>query len=233
MKKQIISVFSFMAIAFLLMGCLDQLMVRKDQNETILKPSSMSVSPKMDFEKISTVAIMPFFPGGGTDSSSIEDPQFAEQLGSSFVSELSTKQSQWKIIPQKDVLNSIIKNNLGRGYKNFQADYNTASGQMNSFVLTEETKNFLTNLASVLKVDAIIYGSYSLKNEVKMTQSIMGPMQVRVNNCNVSVALYYIKGHEMWWKATSNLYNTNKDNLVNEISKSLSSYVGKGTLVQL
>lgn len=208
-------------------GC-TEFLVKKDQSQQVYQPSSAAVSPKMDFEKITSVAIFPFFPSGN-----IEDPDAAERLGTNFESELITRQSQWKIYTHRDVLTAIAKHNLGRGYKNFQADVNTARGQSGSFILTEETKSFLKKLASAMKVNAIIYGNYNVNSNRQMVQSLFGPVQQLITNTEVSVALYFVPTDEIWWKATDKQVGNDRESLISSASKSLSTFVGKGTLQQL
>jgi len=101
-------------------------------------------------------------------------------------------------------------------------------------MLTQETKSFLRKLSSVMKVDAFIFGSYNLLYGTQLVQiPIIGPRQQSFTSCNVSVALFYAKDEELWWKATDNKKASDKNKLISSIAKSLASYVGKGTLQQL
>jgi hypothetical protein len=220
---------------------------QSDESERIVTPSSAAVSPNMDFNKIISVAVFPLFPGGGQqmqmyspgigmmeEMRSVEDPEFAEQVVQTFSSELIAKQSQWKIRSHKDTIDAIFKHDLGRGYKNFQADYNTAHGQMSAFVITGESKKFLRKLSAVMNVDAFIFGSYGLVYGTKMVQvPLLGLQKRQAVQCNVNVALFHCKDEAIWWRATDNKNSTDKTKLISSIAKSLASYVGKGTLQQL
>ncbi len=107
----------FVLSAFLcvgLYGCdpamLDSLLKKTDTSEKILAPSSADVSPDMDFTKIGSVAVFPLFPSGGVGNAQLqyfEDPAFADQICETFTSELTQKQSQWKIYGQRDTLAAI------------------------------------------------------------------------------------------------------------------------------
>ena len=224
----------------LLSSCLDLMgALKSNESEEIQTPSNADVSPKMDFNRIGAIAVFPIFPGGaptqvayGT-TNSIQDQAFAEQVSHTFASELTAKQSQWKVHGYKDVVDAISKHDLGRGYKNFQADYNTSSGQMHAFVLTGETKQFLSRLAAVMKVDAFVFGSYDLSYGQEYVQTILGVQVQKVYKSGVSTVLFYAKNQEMWWRATHRVTGRDKERLVSAISKSLAAHVGKGTLRQL
>jgi hypothetical protein len=213
---------------------LDKFVKKSDQSEKILPPSSADVSPNMDFNKIGSVAVFPLFPGGGPIApglQSFEDPAYAEQVVQAFSGELTAKQSQWEIRGPGDVLDSINKAQLGRGYKNLQADYNTTSGQLAAF--TQETRRFLSSLASAMKVDAFLFGSYDMASGIQLVRTPLGPVNREVTQSSVNVALFYTKDQVIWWRATSEMAATDRAKLVNNIAKSLASYVGKGTLRQL
>jgi len=221
-----------------LFGCdpamLNSFLKKSDQSEKILRPSSAEVSPNMDFNKIRSVAVFPLFPGGGTlgpGLQSYEDPAFAESVVQAFSAELTAKQSQWQIRSPGDVLAAINKARLGRGYKNLQADYNTTNGQLAAF--TKETKRFLSDLATAMKVDAFVFGSYDVASGTKLVRTPLGSMSREVTQTSVSVVLFYTKGQVIWWRATSKIASGDRTKLVANISKSLASYVGKGTLRQL
>jgi hypothetical protein len=215
---------------------------QSEEREMILTPTSAAVSPKMDFNKITAVAVFPLFPGGQMQMGSmgwqmgrsVDDPKFAEQIWQAFCSELTAKQSQWKIYSYKEVVETIFKNNLGRGYKNLQADFNTLLGQqMRTFMLTKESKYFLRKLSSVMKVDAFIFGSYNLAYGTKYVSGLLGPQKRQILQCLVNVALFQTNSEEIWWKASDQKTSNDKNKLVSSISKSLASYVGKGTLQRL
>ena len=233
-------------LVIVLFACALPMLQKSDDSEMILTPSSSAVSPSMDFNKISAVAVFPLFPGIGgatwsgtqmpysTSSESIEDPAFAEQVCQSFCSELTVKQSQWKIYSYQEVVETIFKKDLGRGYKNFQADFNTASGQMQAFLLTQESKKFLKQLASEMKVDAFIFGSYNLNYGSTIVQNpFFGAQLQKTFQCSVNVVLYQTNKEQIWWRASDNKKSNDKNRLISSISKSLASYVGKGTLQRL
>lgn len=224
-------------LCLILSGCnLDSLIIKKDsQPEKILAPTSADVSPNMDFNKIGSIAVFPLFPGSGVIGEglqSYEDPKFAESVVQALSAELTAKQSQWKIRTPEDVLRTISKKSLGRGYKNLQADYNTSSGQLASF--TAETQRFLKSLASAMKVDGFIFGNYQVASGSMRVKNAWGVVtQQTITRSKVNVALYYAKGKSIWWRATSDIRGTSSGAVANNIAKSLASHVGKGTLRQL
>lgn len=231
-----------------LFACAMPMLQKSDEGEMILTPSRASVSPSMDFDKIRAAAVFPLFPGTGMASwsgvstpyftpsggESIEDPAFAEQVCQALSSELMVKQSQWKIYSYNEVVEKIFKKDLGRGYKNFQADFNTASGQMQAFILTQESKRFLKELAAEMKVDAFIFGSYNLSYGTTIVQvPLLGARAQKTYQCSVNIVLYQTNKEQIWWQATDNKRSNDKNKLISSISKSLASYVGKGTLQRL
>lgn len=223
------------AFFIVLTGCnLDSFMKKDTQSEKILAPTSADVSPNMDFNKITSVAVFPLFPGSGVIGpglQSYEDPKFAESVVQALSAELNAKQSQWKIRSPGDVLKTINKKSLGRGYKNLQADYNTSNGQLATF--TAETQRFLKSLASAMKVDAFIFGNYQVGTGSVMVKTIFGVQKQNVTRSRVNIALYYTKDKALWWRATSDIQATSSAAVANNIAKSLASHVGKGTLRQL
>jgi len=223
-------------ICMVLAGCnLDELMKTDAKSEKILPPTSADVSPNMDFNKIRSVAVFPLFPGSGVIGKglqSYEDPKYAESVVQALSAELSAKQSQWKIRSPGDVLSTINKKSLGRGYKNLQADYNTSSGQLATF--TAETQRFLTSLASAMKVDAFIFGNYKVASGTAMVKNSWGLVEKQtITASRVNVALFYVKGKTIWWRASSDMQGTSSDAVASNTAKSLASHVGKGTLRQL
>jgi len=227
--------------ALLLSSCLDLMgTLKSDESEEIQTPSSADVSPKMDFNKIHAVAVFPLFPGGGPTvmghraAQYIQDPAYGEEVAQGLSSELAAKQSQWKVHSYRDVTDAIARHDLARGYKNFQADFNTAHGQIQAFLLTAESKQFLVKLANVMKVDAFIFGSYDLSYQMQPVQTYLGTLaNKKVYHSGVSSVLYYARNQEIWWKASHRLTGSDRAKIVSVASKSLASYVGKGTLRQL
>jgi len=219
-----------------LVGCnLDSLVKSDTQSEKILAPTSADVSPNMDFNKIRSIAVFPLFPGSGVIGEglqSYEDPKYAEAVVQALSAELNVKQSQWKIHSPTDVLNTINKKSLGRGYKNLQADYNTSSGQLASF--TAQTQKFLKSLASAMKVDGFIFGNYKVASGTIRAKNSWGLVTKQtLIMSKVNIALYYAKEKSIWWRATSEIQGTSSKAVSSNIAKSLASHVGKGTLRQL
>lgn len=224
------------ALCLVLTGCnLDEFIKTDKQPEKILPPTSADVSPNMDFNKIRSVAVFPLFPGSGVIGNgmqSYEDPNFAQSVVQALSAELTAKQSQWKIRSPGDVLDTINRKSLGRGYKNLQADYNTSSGQLATF--TSQTQRFLRSLASAMKVDAFIFGNYKVASgPVRVTNAFGLVTQENITLTRVNIALYYVKGKTIWWRATSDMRGYSSAAVANNVAKSLASHVGKGTLRQL
>ncbi len=234
-KKRIFYSFLVSLALISLAGCkaLEGLTKSSDQSEKILKPSSADVSPNMDFNKIRSIAVFPLFPGAGVigGMQGYDDPKYAQDVAQALTAELSTKQSQWKIRTPKEVLDTINKYALGRGYKNLQADYNTSSGQLTAF--TRQTQKFLATLAKKMKVDGFIFGNYVVVSQPTIVQTIFGPQKRHVVVSEVNVALFYARDKAVWWRATSRIKGPDTTTVVNNIAKSLAAYVGKGTLRQL
>ena len=225
-------------LSMALTGCkLDDLVkpTVTERHEKILKPTSADVSPNMDFNKIRSIAVFPLFPGSGNIGEGLqgyEDPKFAELVVQAVSSELAARQSQWKVLSPRDVLTTINKKSLGRGYKNLQADYNTSSGKLGSF--TAQTQRFLESLASAMKVDGFVFGNYQVASGSFIAKNQWGiSMKQNIVWAKVNVALYYAKSKSLWWRATSSIKGPSSDAVASNIAKSLASHVGKGTLRQL
>ncbi|RMF87463.1 MAG: hypothetical protein D6739_01625, partial [Nitrospirae bacterium] len=60
-----------------------------------------------------------------------------------------------------------------------------------------------------------------------------GPMNRHIAKGSVDVALFQNQSQSVWWRATSEMAGSSKDEIGSGISKSLASYVGKGTLRRL
>jgi hypothetical protein len=214
-------------LALGLVGCVDFTGGRRG-NPNITPPDA-SRSPNMDFTKIASVGIFPLFPSG----QSVENEQFAESLISTLTGEIQQRQSQWKILSYKDILTAINTGNLGTGYKNLQADYNTFGGPGGQLILSPATREFLKDLRTKSGADAFLIGSYTLGAHQEVQQNIVfGPVLVKSDMCTVRVSLFYAKDEQNWWMASINRYGK-ADAIVNEIAQSLASYMGKGTLRQL
>lgn len=192
-------------------------------------PPEASVSPKMDFGKVRTVAIFPVFPCG-----QISEQQFAEQLVGELTGEIQRRQAQWSAISYRDVISLISKNGLGTGYKNIQADFNTYSGTGGPVVFSAASQEFLRQLASVSGAQAFVIGSYDLGNKQQFVPGnvLVRPHVETVESCTVRLSLYYADGDENWWTATITRSGARKA-IIGEIARSLAEYLGKGTLRQL
>ncbi len=84
-----------------------------------------------------------------------------------------------------------------------------------------------------MKVDAFVFGSYNLASGTTVVRTPLGLMNRQVSQSSVNVALFEAKKQVIWWRATSKMTAANKEKLSSGISKSLASYVGKGTLRRL
>ena len=138
-RKRSIAVFLICGSLIFLSGCLE-MMSRQSTSVEISKPDIAYVSPNFDFIQISALGIFPIFP------SEIENANFADAFSRALTAELQTRQSQWHIIPASELVGEINQKNLGRGYKNLQADMNTFAGGTGFGAMTQETRNFLKDL---------------------------------------------------------------------------------------
>ncbi|MBN8645572.1 MAG: hypothetical protein J0L61_10090 [Planctomycetes bacterium] len=196
-------------------------------SERITAPQA-SRSPKMDFDRIGTIAVFPLFPAGQVD-----EPEFAEGLVASLTEQVARHQSQWKIQSYRETLGFISQADLGAGYKNLQADFNTFGGPGGQIVMSPATREFMRRLASVSGADAFIIGSYNLGVQARQTQNPFTGAAVRyVDACEVRLSVYYAPDDENWWTAAVTRAGS-RDFIRQEISSSLGAYLGKGTLRQL
>lgn len=190
-------------------------------------PNAASQSPNMDFAKIGSLGVFPLFvaPRG------VEDEQFSEQMIGALTNEVQTRQSQWKIFGYREVLGFINQGNLGQGYKNLQADYNTFSpGGM--FVFSPPTREFLRQMQSTANVDAFLFGSYTIQQKEVVEQTILGPARKAVWECHLTLSLWHAKDQQTWWTAEHGLAGS-RDQVVAQMARTMAAYVGKGTLRQL
>ncbi len=203
--------------------------------ETIEAPKATR-SPDMDFTKITAIGIFPLFPGGDE-----ENDEFAESLVNSLTGEVQQRQGQWKITGYHDLLEVVNKNDLGTGYKNLQADFNTPAGPSNtSFMLSGGTKQFLTDLQKASSAQAFLIGSYVIGQKQVMEDQGGGMLStapakqvpVMKRTCTVHVALFYVPDQKVWWNAVIERAGEPGD-VVDSIAKSLGSNLGKGKLQQL
>jgi hypothetical protein len=184
----------------------------------------------MDFTKIRSIGLFPLFPGGD----SVEDQEVAEALINAINGEVQTRQAQWRTLSYRDLLSTIQQSNLGTGYKNLQADYNTFAGPAGQVVLSPQTKTFLKELARVTGADAFLIGSYSLSNEVRQVHPIWSsrPIHVRVEAITVRLSLYFAREEQWWWTASMKQAGKRAD-ILGTLSQTMGAHVGKGTLRQL
>ncbi len=191
-------------------------------------PPVGSRSPKMDFTRIDTIAVFPLFPSG-----QVSEEQFAEHLVSGLTAELILRQPAWKTRSYMEVLDQINKGNLGTGYKNLQADFNThGSGMQPLAMRSPETNEFLKQLAARCGAQAFIIGSYDLGVTHDYISTPVGMIRDSKELCTVRLSLFFVDGGENWWTATITRVG-NRDAMIKEISQSLGQYVGQGTLRQL
>lgn len=184
--------------------------------------------PDMNFDKIRVVAVLPVFP------ENVEDQIFSGALGMQLESALVTRQSQWKLIGAREVLQIINKNDLGRGYKNLQADMNVPASGMGQIAYSPGTNEFVRNLKRATGADAFIVGTYNFSQPVfggvvgQILSSVLPP-----GTC-VKVSLLYANGTsaENWWSAIIKRKRIN-DQVLQEMAASVAANIGKGTLLQL
>jgi hypothetical protein len=192
---------------------------------TQIAPPVALVSPSMDFAKIKGVGIFPLFPAG------LEDQQLSESLISSFQGEVQGRQSQWKIVPYREMLQFVNSGNLGTGYKNLQADYNTYGAPGGQLVLTAQTKQFLKDLQKMAGTDAFLIGTYAVGQPEPVR--VLGGTMIRLRpSVTVRMSLYYAPAERPWWTASVKRVG-DFDRIAIDIAQSLAANLGKGTLAQL
>lgn len=202
-------------------------MFGSSSTERITAPSA-STSPKMDFEKIRTIAVFPLFPAGQVD-----EQQFAESLVAELTAEVAKRQSQWTIQSYRETLGFINAGDLGSGYKNLQADYNTFGGPGGQMVVSPATREFLGRLSEVSGADAFIIGSYNLgTSQTYDSNPFTGTLIRYVDSCEVRLSVYYVREDENWWTASVTRAG-DRGKIIASIAQSLGAYMGKGTLRQL
>lgn len=195
---------------------------------TRITAPNASTSPKMDFGKIRTIAVFPLFPAGQVD-----EQQFAESLVAELTAEVAKRQSQWTIQSYRETLGFISAGDLGSGYKNLQADYNTFGGPGGQMVVSPATREFLRRLSEVSGADAFIIGSYNLgTSQTYDTNPFTGTRVSYVEACEVRLSVYYVREDENWWTA-SVTRGGDRNKIIEGIAQSLGAYMGKGTLRQL
>ncbi len=194
---------------------------------TIPEPDEAFQSPNMNFSEIATVGIFPFFPTGN------ENEQLGDTLSTTFVGEVQTRQGNaWKIHSHRDMFQFINEANLGKGYKQLQADHNSSgTGQL---VLTPATKEFLRALQAKCGADAFLIGSYTMGSQPhKQMNYVTGQYEiVQIPAYSVRVALYSVKGDQYWWSAKITRAGR-MEWAVKVAAESLAANIGKGTLRNL
>ncbi len=186
------------------------------------------MDPDMNFDKIRTVAVLPVFPENA------EDQIFSGAFGSQLESALVTRQSQWKLVGSREVLQIINKNDLGRGYKNLQADMNVPSSGMGQVAYSPGTNQFVRDLKRATGADAFIVGTYNFSQP--LFGGVVGSLlsSLTPSGTCVKVSLLYANGAsvENWWSATLKRRKIN-DQVIQEMAASIAANIGKGTLLQL
>jgi hypothetical protein len=224
--KRVVSIFAVCLSFIFCLSCID-MMARQDTSVEIDKPDQCYVSPNMDFNSINGLGMFPIFP------SDIENPAFADAFSRALTAELQGRQSQWKIIPASDLVAQINQKDLGRGYKNLQADMNTFSGTTGFGAMTQETTKFLKDLDKLTGANSYLLGVYAIGRQKGVQQSLLGPVQVNYTICKVKVILYQVNKGIMW-DATHTVQTTGPiENNADALAKSFAAYLGKGTLRQL
>lgn len=187
------------------------------------------LDPAMDFSKIHTVAVVPMFP------ESTEDQVFSGALGLQLESALVTRQSQWKIIGSKEMLQVINSQNLGTGYKNLQADMNVPGSAMGQVAYSPATNEFIKALKRSTGADAVLVGTYGFSQSVGGGGGLLGNLvNSALGGTKVKVSLLYMNGPsaENWWTALVTRRRIN-DQVIQEMAESIAANIGKGTLLQL
>jgi hypothetical protein len=185
----------------------------------------------MDFSQIHGVAILPLFPEG------TEDQVFSGAFGSKLESALTTRQSQWRFVSARETLQVINTRDLGRGYKNLQADFNASGTEMGQIVFAPATNVFIRELGRATKTNAFLVGTYSL--DQPLLGGTLGSLFSSIGNgtgsgTRVKISLLYANGSslESWWTAVVKRSKIN-DQTLQEMAESIAANIGKGTLRQL
>ncbi|MDP2647817.1 MAG: hypothetical protein Q8P35_01035 [Candidatus Yanofskybacteria bacterium] len=186
--------------------------------------------PEMNFDKIRVVAVLPMFP------QNVEDQVFSGAFGSQLEGALVTRQSQWRIVSSREVLQVINRNNLGNGYKNLQADMNVPSSGMGQIAYSPGTNAFVMSLKKTMGADAIIVGTYNFGSPSGggLMGALTSAITSAIGGTRVKVSLLYVNGSSAknWWSAELNRRRIN-DEIIQEMAASVAANIGKGTLLQL
>ena len=180
--------------------------------------------PNMNFDKIRVIAVLPPFP------ETTEDQVFSGAFGSRLESALASRQSQWRLVAARQVLQIVNQQNLGTGYKNLQADYNAPSSTIGQVAFTPATNAFVQQLRKATGADAFIVSTYKLDEPL-----LPGPIgNLLRSKTQVKVSLLYANGSsaECWWSAVVKRSKIN-DEVLQEMAASVAANIGKGTLLQL
>ncbi len=223
-KSRIVLLSLVCGILVLSTGCLE---MQTRRSEEITRPDIAYVSPNLDFNQIAGLGIFPIFP------SEVENPTFGDAFSRSLTAELQARQSQWKIIPAVELVGQINQKNLGRGYKNLQADMNTFTGTQGFGTMTQETIKFLNDLNKITGTNSFLLGAYSINRQSRAERGPLGPYTITTTACKVKVLLYQLnKG--IVWDATHTLQTqSNIESRAEPLAKVFAAYLGKGTLRQL
>lgn len=188
-----------------------------------VKAPKAFTAPDMDFSKVRVVGVFPLFP------SEEENQEFSGTFVNTLQEELATRQSQWRLVSYREMLQVINGNSLGTGYKNLQADYNMPGSEMGQLVLSPATRDFVRRLHKATGADAFFMGTYSLKAPPGL--GLLSGLK-RVQLVRVRVSLLYVPTEESWWTGIVKRAGLSEQG-VRDMAASIAANIGKGTLRQL
>jgi opacity protein-like surface antigen len=236
--KRLFVAFTSLSVLLIIAACADMSQPQSaPAPEVISRPDHADVSPNFDFTRISGVGVFPAFPSGQ------EIPEFSDAFSGAFTQALQARQSQWKVISPRDLVQNINTAGLGKGYKNLQADVNTFGQGAQIRVLTGSTQEFLEKLGHSLGVNAFLLSSYAVSDQSmqRLVQPSMGAALLGaqpymqpyvVHHCTVQVTLYQL-GSGFMWTASHTIISETNQYPTEGLGKVFAAYVGKGTLRQL
>ncbi len=161
----------------------------------------------------------------------VQDDAFSAQMINALTSEVSTRQSQWAVSNYREMISLITQSNLGSGFKNLQADMNSAPGMQASMVMSPATRKFMADMQRAAGVDAFLIGTYVLTRELRAMGGIV-TINRAVDVARVRVVLFSAREGAPWWSASVARYG-DRDEVVKELSRSLAANLGKGTQMQM
>lgn len=199
----------------------------------IFKPELSYRSPALDFTKMQAIAIMP------VNSYSNEVVEITSLVNDGLPAELERTQIGLKIFSYADVLRTLNKKGLGRGYHNYIADLNTyvtAAGMTPNF--TSETQTFFDQFKKEMNFQAILFTSYGFFERTITKPGFLnyGTVQTIEKTLSVTVVLYDLTSRRAWWVAKLSLTggeNFTNAELARKVIEGIASNFGKGELRQL